>query len=292
MSKSSKGNQKHIQQIHAVRDDSKRFKSNRSIKLNKLWNENCLLTLRRLPYNSIDLILTSPPYDNMRKYNGYSFEFEAIAKEIVRVLKPGGVVVWIVGDETHRGSESGTSFRQALYFKSVGLNQHDTMIYEKSGFARPSTNRYHQTFEYMFILSKGKPKTFNPIKDRPNKYVGIHGGERSFRGEFGMRTNIWRYAVGGNNTSTDKQAFKHPAPMPDGLARDHIISWSDPGDLIYEPFCGSGTTIVQAEILGRKWIASEISEEYCELIKQRLAVAKRQMAKSKKRPLDDLQKAA
>lgn len=275
-----------------VPGDGRRFPTSggKRLDLSVVYNEDCLLTLRRLPDECIDLIVTSPPYDNMRKYNGYSFDFEAIAKEIVRVLKDGGVCVWIVGDETRRGTESGTSFRQALYFKEHGLNLHDTMIYLKSGFANPSTNRYHQVFEYMFVFSKGKPKTFNPLKDRENKYKGIVGGERSFRDEYGMRFNVW-YAPNGGNHS-DLLSTGHPAPMPECLARDHILSWSNPGDIVYEPFCGSGTVVAEAEKLGRKWIASEISEDYCAIIKRRLEVTRRQIAKVKDRPFDDMKKAA
>ena len=168
--------------------------------INICYNENCLDTMRKMPDEYVDCTVTSPPYDNLRTYNGYSFDFESVAKELYRVTKQGGIVVWVVADGTEKGSETGTSFRQALFFKDIGFNIHDTMIYEKSGFANPSTGRYHQVFEYMFVLSKGKPKTFNPIKDRENKYKGIQGGEHSFRADFGMRFNVWRYANGGNNT--------------------------------------------------------------------------------------------
>lgn len=261
------------------------------VKLNTIWNEDCLITLKRLPTASVDEGVMSPPYDGLRDYAGLPFdEFMEIAKELARVLKPGGVLCWNVGDQCVRGSETGTSFRQALYFKEIGLNLHDTMIYEKSGFAFPSTNRYHQVFEYIFILSKGTPKTFNPIKDRPNKYVGIHGGEHSFRGELGARTNVWRYANGGNHT--DRFSSGHPAPMPEDLARDLILSFSNVGDLIIDCFAGSGTTVAEAEKLGRKWIASEISEAYCEIIKRRIEAARREVAKAKSRPLDDMRKVA
>ena len=238
--------------------------------LNTIYNEDCLDTMGRMPDGFIDLTVTSPPYDNLRTYNGYSFDWHKTIQELYRVTKDGGVVVWVVGDATVKGSETGTSFKQALYFKEIGFNLHDTMIYSKSGFKNPSNDRYHQTFEYMFIFSKGKPKTFNPIKDRKNKYVGIHGGEKSFRDEFGMRFNVWHYANGGNNTTKDK-VFKHPAIFPEQLANDHIISWSNEGDLVYDPFMGSGTTAKMAIINKRNWIGSEISNEYCDIAEQRLA---------------------
>jgi len=240
------------------------------MEVNKIYNENCLDTMARMPDGFVDLTVTSPPYDNLRTYNGYSFDFEAVAKELYRVTKQGGVVVWVVGDATIKGSETGTSFKQALFFKEIGFNLHDTMIYEKSGFANPSTGRYHQTFEYMFVFSKGKPKTFNPIKDRENKYKGIQGGEHSFRADYGMRFNVWRYANGGNNTSRDKETFEHPAPFPEKLANDHIISWSNEGDLVYDPFMGSGTTAKMAILNKRNWIGSEISQEYCEIAEKRI----------------------
>jgi site-specific DNA-methyltransferase (adenine-specific) len=250
--------------------------------VNKLWNENCLLTLRRLPSNSIELVVTSPPYDNLRSYAGLSFsEFMEIAKELHRVLKHGGVILWIVGDGTEKGSETGTSFRQALYFMELGLRLHDTMIYEKSGFAFPEKNRYHQTFEYMFVFSKGRPKTFNAIKDRPNKCVGFHGGEQSYRAETGMRFNIWRYANGGNHNDT--YGTKHPAPLPEALARDLIVSFSNPGDVVYDCFGGGGTVAVESMLLGRNWITSEISAEYCKMIEKRFKLAKARMLTAAKR---------
>ena len=240
------------------------------IEINKNYNESNLETMARMPDNFIDLTVTSPPYDNLRTYNGYSFDFENVSKELFRVTKQGGVVVWVVADATIKGSETGTSFKQALRFIELGFNLHDTMIYSKSGFKNPSNDRYHQTFEYMFVFSKGKPKTFNPIKDRKNKYAGIHGGEKSFRDEYGKRFNVWYYPNGGNNTTKDK-VFKHPAVFPEQLANDHIISWSNEGDVVYDPFGGSGTTCKMAYLSKRKCIMSEISTEYCELSKQRLS---------------------
>jgi len=240
--------------------------------LNKIYCGNFVDISLQIDDNLIDLIVTSPPYDNLRTYNGYVFDFEKIAYELHRILKPGGVIVWVVGDSIINGSETCTSFKQAIYFTKIGLNLHDTMIYEKSGFANPSSNRYHQTFEYMFVLSKGKPKTFNPIKDRENKYTGICGGEKSFRDKFGMRFNVWRYPNGGNNTSKDKLTFEHPAPFPEKLAEDHILSWSNTNDIIMDPMCGSGTTLKMAKKNGRSYIGVDISSEYCELSKNRLKI--------------------
>lgn len=251
--------------------------------LNTITHTDCLLGLKALPDACVDLTVTSPPYDNLRDYNGYSFDFELIAKEVYRVTKEGGVLVWVVADGTFKGGETGTSFKQALYFKEIGFTLHDTMIYMKNGFNFPAKTRYHQVFEYMFILSKGKPKTFNPIKDRPNKHSGktIKGrdrqkdgslkrvGERKPLEPFGMRFNVWEinnlYSV-----ATDKEAFKHPAVFPEQLAHDHIISWSNEGDTVLDPFAGSGTTLKVARDLNRQYIGFEISDEYVELIKRRL----------------------
>jgi len=233
----------------------------------------------RMPDGFVDLTVTSPPYDNLRTYNGYDFDFESIAKELYRVTKEGGVVVWVVGDATIKGSETGASFKQALFFKEIGFNLHDTMIYTKGGQgATGSNNGYWQDFEYMFILTKGKIKTFNPILDRKNKtkprekeesqghrFVdGSTKGKRIIkRKEFGRRFNVWQYHESGTR-------IKHPAVFPDVLAKDHIISWSNENDLIYDPMAGSGTTLKMAKLNNRNYIGSEISKEYCDIIEKRL----------------------
>jgi DNA modification methylase len=258
------------------------------MELNKIYCENCLDTMRRMPDNFIDLTVTSPPYDNLREYKGYSFDFESIAKELFRVTKKGGVVVWVVGDATVNGSESGTSFRQALYFKEIGFNLHDTMIYSKNNMVL-THNRYEQDFEYMFVLSKGKPTTFNPLKvktveaGRVKKYNYNTGttNEKSSAVRSGTnrtvtvadekyRGNIWFYAVGSNCNTNDDIAFNHPAIFVEALVSDHIKSWSNEGDLIYDPFMGSGTTAKMAHLLKRNWIGSEISQEYVDLAYKRI----------------------
>ena len=250
----------------------------------EIYNESNLDTMNRMPNNCIDLTLTSPPYDGLRTYNGYSFPFEEIAQELFRITRQGGVVVWVVGDATVKGSETGTSFRQALYFKEIGFDLFDTMIYAKPPRGAVGNNKtYWQTFEYMFILSKGKPKTINLICDRKNKESrdGDNGTKRLENGEllkvkrggyseYGRRTNIWGYGIGKGQSTKDDVAFKHPAIFPEQLANDHILSWSNEGDVIYEPFSGSGTVGKMSFINKRKCIMSEISSEYCELSKQRL----------------------
>jgi len=255
-----------------------------AMEINKIYNENCLETMAKMPDNFIDLTVTSPPYDGMRTYNGYSFPFEEIAKELFRITKNGGLVVWIVGDATVKGSESGTSFRQALHFKEIGFNLFDTMIYAKPPRGAVGNNKtYWQAFEYMFILSKGKPKTINLINDRKNKESrdGDNGTKRLENGdllkvkrggysEYGRRTNIWEYGIGKGQSTKDNIAFEHPAIFPEQLANDHIISWSNEGDLVYDPFMGSGTTAKMSMLNNRNYIGSEISKEYCEIAEQRL----------------------
>lgn len=259
---------------------------------NKIITGDNVDILRQFPDKCIDLTVTSPPYDNLRTYNGFEWEFESLAKELYRVTKPGGVVVWVVGDATINGSETGTSFRQALYFKDVGFNLHDTMIYQKDACPFPEINRYYPVFEYMFILSKGKPRTTNLISDKPNKHYGekVSGTTRQTDGllvpkvavknnmgrrikEFGVRTNVWLYSVGKWKVAKDAIAYGHPAIFPEQLANDHIISWSNPGDIILDPFGGSGTTAKMALLNGRNYIHIDCSKEYNEIANQRISDA-------------------
>lgn len=256
--------------------------------LNKIHHEDCLRTMGRMPDGLIDLTVTSPPYDNLRVYKGFSFDFEKIAKELYRITKKGGVVVWVVNDSVGNGSESGTSFKQALYFMQCGFLLHDTMIYKKCGLTM-NHNRYEQEFEYMFVFSKGRPKTFNPIKvkckyfgtesDRTGQYTQEHNEkgkklrsnkERTNIKREKIKGNVWEYPIGFGKSTTDKIAFKHPAIFPEKLAADHIISWSNEGDLIYDPFGGSGTVAKMAHIYKRNWILSEIAEDYCSIAKKRI----------------------
>ena len=236
-----------------------------------------------MPANFVDLVVTSPPYDDLRDYKGYTFDFDGILRGLTRVVKPGGVVVWIVNDGTVGGSESGTSFKQALTFIRRGWLLHDTMIWQKPHFANPSTTRYHQVFEYMFIFSRGKPKTFNGIADVPIKY-GKPFGKASSRkkdgtienkevtscskGKFGRRSNVWLMNTVGQEQVGKKQ--EHPAAFPVQLAHDHILTWSNEDDLVYDPMAGSGTVAVAAIKTGRRWIGSEISAEYCKLANKRI----------------------
>lgn len=236
-----------------------------------IHGDNCDV-LGQLPRNCIDLVVTSPPYDDLRKYGGHSWDFYGVAWQLCRVLKPGGVIVWVVADATVDGSETGTSMRQALHFQTLGLNLHDTMGYEKAGTGACGSNlAYWQCWEYMFVLSKGRPKTVNRIADVQNIRAGAvctkgriaaDGTEKDARRrivpEMSVRTNLWRYQVGNNgDDSTD-----HPAVFPERLPKDHILSWSNPGDIVCDPFSGSGTTVKAAKELNRHWLGIEINENY------------------------------
>ena len=232
--------------------------------------KNCIDGMKQLPEESIDLTVTSPPYDGLRDYNGYLFEWKATIEQLARITKNGGVVVWIVNDQTINGSETGSSFRQALYAMECGFNLHDTMIWSKSAVTFPDANRYLPSFEYMFVFSKGAPKTYNPIKDRPNIHAGTkaHGTFRQKDGsmkkklhqqvfeDFGIRFNVWNIPAEKHNTTG------HPAVFPYAIAADHIKSWSSEGDMVLDPFLGSGTTRIAAYDLNRNFIGYEISKEY------------------------------
>ncbi|MBC8720927.1 site-specific DNA-methyltransferase [Paraburkholderia sp. 31.1] len=261
-------------------NDAKKFQE----KPFSLHQGDCLDVMRSMESDSIDLTVTSPPYDNLRTYNGYTFDFENIARELSRVTKPGGVVVWVIGDATVNGSETGTSFRHALFFLDVcGFKLHDTMIYEKDAISFPDKNRYQQSFEYMFVFSRGAPSTRNIIHDRHNVSFGrkVTGTGRNASGstsrascygnsikEFGARWNVWRMATNKGNSKSG-----HPAAFPEALARDHILSWSNPGDVVLDPFLGSGTTGKMAVLADRRFVGIEISQEYLAIAEQRIEAA-------------------
>lgn len=256
--------------------------------MNKLhWGTNCMDCVEGLALlkpNSIDLTVTSPPYDNLREYNGYCFDFESVAKELYRVTKLGGVVVWVVGDSyDKKGSETLTSFKQALFFKEIGFNMHDTMIYQKNSYPFPPTNRYYQQFEYMFVLSKGKPKTANLLRQETKwrkdtkevstcrKKDGTTVAMKYKKGKADrIRDNVWVINTGYMRTTTDKFAYKHPAMFPEQLANDHILTWSNEGDVVLDPFSGSGTTHKMALLNNRRFIGFEISQEYVDIERKRL----------------------
>ena len=250
-----------------------------------LYHGDNVQTMREsIPDQSIDLVVTSPPYDNLRTYGGHTWDFEGLAAELWRAIKPGGVVVWVVNDATVDGSETGTSFRQALHFKEIGFRLHDTMIYSRQGaFPMDAAKRYWQDFEFMFVLSKDSPNTFNPIKETSVRKKGsqinarrnVQGIARDCSADVGRTatgtkslSNVWYIPAG--SFMTDDAVFSHPAMFPESLARDHILSWSNEGDTVLDPFSGSGTTIKMARLMGRTGIGIEIHQEYCDIAVERL----------------------
>ena len=267
------------------------------IELNRIYNEDCLEGMKRIPDGSVDLTVTSPPYDNLRTYNGnieqWCFEkFQNIARELYRVTKSGGVVVWIVADATIKGSETGTSFKQALCFKECGFNLHDTMIWDKPNPTPtdPQCFRYYNSFEFMFVFSKGKPKTCNYIKEKTKNYGKLFGSapmknpdgtNRTDRteklknttvNEYKIKRNIWTYPIG-SGVSSDKIAHRHPAVFPEQLIKDHILSWSNEGDIVLDPFMGSGTTAVACINTNRNYIGFELDKQYCDIANERIQKA-------------------
>ncbi len=246
----------------------------------KLIVGNCVEVMRGWPDDMVHLTVTSPPYDKMRDYKGYAFPFEEIADELFRVTAPGGVLVWVVGDRIN-GGRSLTSFRQAIYFQEIGFSAHDIMIYQKKNTPFMRSNAYTNAYEMMFVLSKGKPKTFNALKVPTQRHGmemlthnklpdGINKKKLGQLKKEKTRTNIWSYAVGLGGTTNDKIAFQHPAVFPEKLAADHIMSWSNPGDLVLDPMCGSGTTGKMALLNDRDFIGIDISPDYIEIARERL----------------------
>jgi len=236
--------------------------------IDTIFNENCLDTMGRMPDGFVNLTVTSPPYDDLREYEGYEFDFPVIASELYRVTHEEGLLVWVIGDATVNGSETGSSFRQALHFMELGFKLHDTMIYEKNSSTFPAKrngNRYTQIFEYMFVLAKGKVNA-ELICDKANKWAG----HKDYSGklsnpvpDFSPRTNIWRYV-------TSMNGVKHPAPFPELLAQDHILTWSKPGAVVFDPFMGSGTTAKMAKLNDRHFVGSEVSVNYWRIANQRI----------------------
>lgn len=243
--------------------------------------QDCIEWMQSVDSDSIDMTLTSPPYDKIRNYEGYSFDFESTAKELYRITKPGGVVIWNVADQTVNGSETCTSMKQALYFVECGFKLHDTMIYLKKNPMPSSGKRYHQSWEYIFCFSKGVPNTFNPIEveckyanlNANQKYRGVDGKKNykvTKRNAVSKVKNVFEYIIGGGHTTKDKIAFEHPAIMPEKLAEDQIKTWTNEGDVVIDPFAGSGTTAKMCLMNHRKFYGCEISEEYCNIFIKRL----------------------
>lgn len=247
-----------------------------------IHNVDCMEFLKGCKDNQFDLCITSPPYDKLRDYGGiintWSYKkAKKIIKQLYRVIKEGGVVVWVVGDSVINGSESGSSFKQALFFKKCGFNIHDTMIFEKNSStfpARKNSDRYTQIFEYMFIFSKGKPKTANLISDKINKWAGYKdysGRNKKPTPQKSPRTNIWKYTTSTNDKTN------HPAVYPEALVTDNLITWGECGDVVLDPFCGSGTTLKICNLLGFSSVGCELNKDYYEAACERIKNASKQV---------------
>ena len=264
---------------------SKYTKNSNLIPKSGFYVADCIHFMKqKMKENIVDLTVTSPPYDNLRNYDGYSFNFEEIAQQLYRVTKPGGILVWVIGDKIHKG-KSLTSFEQGLFFQKIGFRMHDVMIYKKKNTPFMRSNAYTNCFEFMFVLTKGKPKTFNPLKEKTvrngyemltynKKADGINKKNWKELKKQKIKNNIWEYAVGLGGTTSDRIAFQHPAVFPEKLAEDHILSWSNKGDMIFDPMCGSGTTCKMATIHDRKFIGVDISKTYIDIAKKRVNFSK------------------
>jgi site-specific DNA-methyltransferase (adenine-specific) len=252
--------------------------------INQIIEGNCVEIMKNFDDEVIDLTVTSPPYDDLRNYKGFIFPFKDITKELFRITKKGGVVVWVVNDATIDGSETGTSFIHALHFKEIGFNLHDTMIFRKiNPIPQIYRKRYNNEFEFMFVFSKGPVKTHNPLMVNC-LHAGLELNGTTYKNfskneqirekmakpvkDKKIRGNIWEYVVG--KKQEDQEAKDHPAPFPCGLVRDHIWSWTIPGEIVFDPMCGSGTTARVALEIGRKFIGIDISPEYCKIARQRI----------------------
>lgn len=255
------------------------------VKTNEIYNCDCVELMQSMQEDSVDLTVTSPPYDNLRNYNGFEFDFEKIAENLYRVTKKGGVLVWVVGDKIVNGNKTLTSFKQALFFQQCGFNVHDVMIYKKKNTPFMRSNAYTNCYEFMFVFSKGKPKTFNPLTEGTVRQgfemvvynKGADAVNKKLMKELKAqktKTNIWEYAVGLHGSTSDKDAFNHPAVFPEKLAEDHILSWSAENDIVFDPMCGSGTTLKMASKHKRLYLGCDISEEYVQLARARLDKAR------------------
>jgi site-specific DNA-methyltransferase (adenine-specific) len=264
---------------------------------NRIVRSDNLVAMKQLPNESIPLTVTSPPYDGLRTYDGHvEWDFMAVARELYRLTMPGGVVVWVVQEQIIDGSETGETSRQRLAFANIGFRLHHTMVMGKLGGHQHSPGRYGRPPEYAFILSKGKPRYFCPLRDKPNKEAGrVKVFKNRHRdghfdpvkhqkvNRFGIRPPVWFYPTGKNNSASEKYAFDHPALMPEKMAEDHIRSWSKVGDLVFDPFAGAGTTLKMAMLNYRRYLGFEVNPKYVKIAKRRLLEAEAKMATERRK---------
>jgi len=256
--------------------------------MNTITCGDCVEGMSKLPSDSIPLTVTSPPYDRVRNFAAW--DFDRVAEQLYRVTMPGGVVCWVVQDGFEKGRRTCTSFKQALRFFGLGFWMWEVLIVVVKSYQLPTTGRYVSLFHYCFVMSKGKPRKVNVLRDKPNKCAGMmkrnwhrRSPDGSMRkgvlpqpiAQYGLRGNVWEYAGGYGSTTKDKYAFAHPALMPEKLARDLILSFSSPYDMVLDPFMGAGTTAKMALLNGRRWLGFEIDDEYVAIASERLRNAER-----------------
>lgn len=261
-----------------------------------IYTADCIDFMRKMKPGTVDLVVTSPPYDDLRVYNGFTFDHRKVARGLAKIVKVGGVVVWVIGDQIN-GGRTLTSFEHAFSFRKAGFTVHDVMIFKKRNTPFMRKRAYTNCYEFMFVFSKGIPSVFNPLRSPSVRsgpaqlpYLkgtdGVNRKTERLLSEHKVRTNIWSYAVGKGGTTSDRYAFKHPAMFPENLARDHILSWSNPGDLVFDPMCGAGTTCKMAKATGRRWLGVDVSSEYVAIAERRVRETKRSTEDSRPSRVD------
>lgn len=240
-----------------------------------------------LASDSVDLVLFSPPYDGVRDYRGnWTLDLPALGSELLRVVKDGGFAVMVIADGTKNQRKSMTTFRTAVAWEDAGWSLFESVIYSRDG--RPGAwwaTRFRVDHEHILMFYKGKrprPVTHHDGLRVPSKHAGKKwtGTQRLTDGTLvktsatvaadKCRGTIWHYAT--SNSEGNRTKAKHPATFPDALARDVILALSAPGDVVYDPMMGSGTSVVIAAQEGRRWLGNDFFAEYVEIAQQRLAV--------------------
>lgn len=265
-----------------------------NLPINTILHGDSAEVMQSFPDKCIPLTVTSPPYAKMRLYGGHDYTwetFKSVATQLVRITMEGGVICWVVRNQIVKERENLQAEKEKLFFADdLGLWPHQTIIGAPKGVPLPQSRRYASNFDYVYVFSKGHPRIVNIIRDRRNSRFGdlksnrlireSNGSERLACGgeyaiaKWGFRSNLWSYSTGGNHTATDRISAKHPARMGEPLAEDLIISFSKPGDLVFDPFAGAGTSLKMALLNQRQWLGVEIFDEYVELIEKRMRLAK------------------
>ena len=251
----------------------------------KLIVGDCLNIMKKIEENTFDLIVFSPPYDSLRKYNDYTFDLKKTGEQIFRVLKDGCLCAMVIQDQTKNFGKSLTSFRTAVdWVDRIGFKLFETVIYRKHGIEGAWWNkRFRVDHEYIHLFLKGeKPRYFNKDPLRiPSKHGGktmVGSGNRKTDGtttktttihvnKMKCRGTVWDYLNAGDKNKLKQQ---HPAVFPDKIPYDIISCFSPVKGLVLDPFVGSGSTCVMAKKLDRFYTGIDISSKYIEIAKKRL----------------------